>query len=384
MSGSVASYQYVMSVVGERSIRSVAVAAAVTVLAGGLLTLGARIPASAQDNAEHTQAVASAEYDLGDTAFTDSQSGTISELRAVVHYPRSLTGRLPLIVMSHGSWFACDVQDATTWPCPAGSRPFPSYRGYDYLGAALAARGFVVVSISADGINMTSFDYGDRARLINEHLLLWQQLANHGTGPLTGRFVDPDTHRPVAPAFTGHVDLRRVGTLGHSRGGKGVMWQASDKHRAEWPAEVTVRAVLGLAPVKFDVPEGDHSDTAITGLPFAVLTSACDGAVGEEGQKYLNDVTGTNTVTDYSLSLKDANHNYYNTSWTPPSLFGDDDSTCPTQELAPDPQRSALTAYAIAFYRHELCGDQVTEGVLTGAQPIPGVTSTARVLRPAH
>jgi hypothetical protein len=35
----------------------------------------------------------------------------------------------------------------------------------------------------------------------------------------------------------------------------------------------------------------------------------------------------------------------------------------------PDPQRGALTAYAIAFYRHELYGDRSTEGVLTGGIP---------------
>jgi len=138
-----------------------------------------------------------------------------------------------------GRWGTCADRFATfsAWPCPAGSQPFPSYRGYDYLGAALAARGFVVVSISVDAINMTSFDYGDRARLINEHLRLWQQLA------------------------------------------------------------------VGLAPVKFDDPEGDHSDTLITTLPFTVVTGSCDGATGEDGQQYLDDVTGRNKTTDYSVSL---------------------------------------------------------------------------------
>jgi len=355
------------------------VAAALLLAAG--VAAAPLLPASAQETGA---AVAVAEYDLGDTAFTDSQSGTVSELRAVVHYPRELTGRLPLVVMVHGSWWACDAQDAYTWPCPPGSHPFPSYRGYDYLGAALAARGFVVVSISEDGINQTSFDYGDRARLINEHLRLWQRLAGTGGGPLAGRFVDASTGRRVAPAFAGHVDMDRVGTLGHSRGGKGVMWQASDKHRGEWPAGVRVRAVLGLAPVKFDDPEGDHSDTLITKLPFTVVTGGCDGAVREGGQEYLDDLAGQNTVTDYSVSLHQANHNYYNTEWTPPVLFGEDDSTCPAQELTPDRQQNALTGYAVAFYRYELYGDRSGLPLLTGRQPLAGgAASTVRVVTPA-
>ncbi|MEV6007128.1 alpha/beta hydrolase [Streptomyces sp. NPDC051976] len=366
------------------TLRSTALTASL-LLTAGLVAAGTQMPANAAQvggSPAAPSATATATYDLGDTTFTDPQSGTVSEVRAVVHYPRHLSGSLPLIVMSHGSWWACDSKDADTWPCPAGSHPYPSFRGYDYLGQELAARGFVVVSISADGINMTSFDYGDRARLVNEHLLLWKQLAGGG-GPLKGRFTDPATGRPVAPAFTGHVDMQRVGTLGHSRGGKGVMWQASDKHRGEWPSGVRVGAVLGLAPVKFDDPEGDHSDTLITQLPFAVVTGTCDGAVGEAGQEYLDDVAGQNTHTDYSVSLHNANHNYYNRSWTPPASLGEDDSTCPAQELTPAHQQDALTAYAVAFYRYELYGDRTGLPTLTGHRPLPGAVSTTRVVSPA-
>ncbi|WP_370372447.1 alpha/beta hydrolase [Catenulispora sp. GP43] len=305
-------------------------------------------------------------------------------MRAEVYYPRVLVGRHPLIVMSHGSWWACDSEAATSWPCPAGTHPFPSYQGYAYLGKALAAQGFVVVSISADGINMTSFDYGDRARLVNEHLSLWEQLADHDKGPLVGKFYNPVTGRPVAPAFAGHVDMKDVGTMGHSRGGKGVMWQASDKHKSEWPAGVQVQAVLGLAPVKFDDPEGDHSDTLITTLPFAVVTGSCDGAVHEAGQQYLDDLAGQNAVADFSISLQGANHNYYNTNWSPPFEFGEDDSTCPTTELPQNQQHDALVAYASAFYRYELYSDPSGLPILTGRSPVPGVTSTVRVAPPGR
>jgi len=54
------------------------------------------------------------------------------------------------------------------------------------------------------------------------------------------------------------------------------MWQASDKHRAELPAGIRLRAAL--APVKFDDPEGDNSDTLVTRVPVGVVTSGCDGA----------------------------------------------------------------------------------------------------------
>jgi dienelactone hydrolase len=342
-------------------------------LATGMVAAGVRLSAAADDHprGDRDREVVVAEYDFGDTAFTDPASGTVSELRAVVHYPRHAAGRLPLIIQSHGSWWACDDQAAAKWPCENGSRPFPSYRGYDYLADALAKRGFVVASISADGINQTSFDYGDRARLINEHLRLWRDL-DAGQGPLTARLA----------ALTGHVDLGQVGTMGHSRGGKGVMWQASDKHRHEWPAGVVIKAVLPLAPVKFDHPEGDNSDTLVTAIPIGVVTGTCDGAVGEGGQAYLDDVEGKSAAPAHSVSIRDANHNYFNTRWTPPSLFGDDDSTCPDRELSPGTQQTALTAYAVAFYERYLHGDRSFDAVLTGGQPLPGVTSTTRLVAP--
>lgn len=328
------------------------------------------VEAPAAVDADTGARVVTASYDLGDSAFTDPQSGTVSEVRAVVHYPGRLRGRLPVVVMSHGSWYACTDTDAQSWPCEKGE-PYPSYRGYDYLGQALAARGFVVVSLSADGINMTSFDYGDRARLINEHLRLLRRL-DLGGGPLARQL----------PVLRGHLDMRRVGTLGHSRGGKGVMWEASDKHRGEVPGGVRVGAVLALAPVKFDVPEGDNSDTLITRTPVAVVTSGCDGAVGESGQQYLDDVEGRTGQPAYSVSLRDGNHNFFNAQWTPPAALGEDDSTCADHELSPRTQQDALSAYALAFFDKHLKGDPSGEGILTGRQALPGVVSTTRVVRP--
>ncbi|QXJ22896.1 hypothetical protein AGRA3207_003974 [Actinomadura graeca] len=366
-------------VMNVRDRFSVRVMAALPLVVG-LPAAGASAPAAAAGGGGP---VAVAEYDLGDTAFTDPESGTVSELRAVVHYPRTTTGRLPLILMAHGLWWQCDVKFVKDWPCADGAHPFPSYRGYDYLGATLASRGFVVASISLNGINRgTVSDPSDRAHLINEHLRLWQRLAGHGDGPLAGRFVDASTRQPVTPPFPGHVDMARVGTLGHSRAGKGVMWQASDEHRGEWPDGVGIKAVLGLAPVKFDDPEGDHSDTLATTLPFTVVTGSCDGDSGELGQEYLDDVAGQNTVTDFSISLQKANHNFFNVTWTPPYKLGEDDSTCPAEELTPRQQQGAFTDYAVAFYRYELYGDATALPVLTGKRPLPGVTAKVRVVPP--
>jgi dienelactone hydrolase len=338
-----------------------------------ILVAGSRLTASADSG------VVVSEYTLGDTAFIDPGFDGANELTAVVHRPARMDGLLPLVVLSHGAWFWCEA-DAEGWPCPPGVEPFPSYRGYDYLGQALAARGFVVVSISVNGINtQPGGAYDSRAHLINRHLAMWQELASTGGGPLAGALAD-------AAAFRGHVDMDRVGTMGHSRGGKAVTWQAADAHRAEVPAGVRIRAVVPLAPVKFDIVEDDPTEGLITDIPFAVVTGTCDGAVGERGREYFDEVEGKNTAPVYWVSLKGANHNFFNTEWVEkPGIPGEDDSTCPGASALPaQQQRAAALTYLTAFYERHLKDDVRADAILSGASPLPGVTAEAHVRPPAR
>ncbi|MCB5168804.1 hypothetical protein LG634_28785 [Streptomyces bambusae] len=71
--------------------------------------------------------------------------------------------------------------------------------------------------------------------LRTRHLALRQQLAASGRGALAGAFRDAAPGRPRRVDFRRHVAMDRVGTMGHSRGGAGVPWQASDRHAAQWP-----------------------------------------------------------------------------------------------------------------------------------------------------
>ena len=73
----------------------------------------------------------------------------------------------------------------------------------------------MVVSISANGINAYDNSVADRgalarAELIQYHLGLWKDYSTSGATPFGGLFV-------------GALDLQNVGTMGHSRGGEGVV-----------------------------------------------------------------------------------------------------------------------------------------------------------------
>ena len=315
-------------------------------------------------------AVSTVAYDLGDRAYRhpdvvgyEDGKPVRMELAGVVHHPARMgRTRHPLVMMVHGSWWTCvDVaagEPTGEWPCPAGRRVLRSNRGYDYLGRALARRGFVVVSISANAINahvLGDSDYFGRAHLLNRHLQMWRRLAATGTGPLAGAFTDPRTGDRARPRFHGRLDLHRVGTLGHSRGGKAVMWHAADRHRSAWPAGVQVRAVLGLAPVYFVPPGGSAADTRVTRVPFKIVTAACDGAVSDDaGRDYVADTRGRNPDASW-VRLPGANHNHFNTAWSPGRIGGYDDARrgC-RRPTSADEQRHQAVREIVPFFVRNL------------------------------
>ncbi|MFD5825002.1 alpha/beta hydrolase family protein [Lentzea sp. NPDC060358] len=293
------------------------------------------------------------EYSLGDRAFQvpgflTGPDGTVAdlELTAVVHAPRTLVGKRPLMMLAHGYWESC-VNKVEQWPCPAGD-PFPSYRGYDYLGEELARQGFVVVSVSANGINAgITGQISDvaRAALMNKHLEMWRDL-NDGTGPLVERLH----------GFQGHVDLTNVGTLGHSRGGRGVVYQASDQHVSELPRGVRIRAVLPLAPAGYYRPDPDapqNLDYRITKIPFAVVTGDCDSAsMPTQAPMYIANALGRNEVPFHQVTPRRANHNFFNTEWS----YDHDNFCTPGPTLTPEQQRKIATTYVSAFFQQYLNG----------------------------
>ncbi|MFD4676255.1 hypothetical protein ACFWNN_41485 [Lentzea sp. NPDC058450] len=289
------------------------------------------------------------EYSLGERAFQvpgfhSEPGGPVAdlELTAVVHAPRTLVGKRPLVLLAHGYWQPCRG-DQWVWPCPGGDA-FPSYRGYDYLAEELARQGFVVVSVSVNGVNAGEMgEIADvaRAAVMSKHLEMWRDL-NDGKGPLAGKLQ----------GFRGHVDLTNVGTLGHSRGGRGAVYQASDKHVGELPKGVRIRAVLPLAPADYYAPDPEapeNLDYRITRIPFAAMTGSCDGAVS--GTTFIENAKGRNVVPIHAVTPKNANHNYFNTEWS-----YENDSTCADRALTPEQQRRIATTYIPAFFQQYLNG----------------------------
>jgi hypothetical protein len=349
-------------------------------------------PALGQDpGAPGPLAVTREEYNFGDTAFQPTNFPGPVELLASIHYPTALAGPYPMIILLHGRHATCFSGTGGAflqWPCTNNREPIPSYKGYDYVSEVLASHGYVVVSISANGTNAVDnsvFDLGAlaRAELIQKHLDILNTFNTTGGAPFGNKFV-------------GKFDLSKVGTMGHSRGGEGVVrhYVLNDSLGAPYG----IKAVFPLAPV-------DFNRFVVNNAALNVLLPYCDGDVADlQGVHFYDDarynVPGDQSPKHYELVMG-ANHNFYNTVWSPGSstipgaandwLFvpnGQNDSHCGTkagnQRLTEAQQRGTGVAYMSAFFRAYVGGESQFIPILTGDAPPPPSAQTNNLFVSYH
>ena len=349
-----------------------------------LLAVGAAFGQIPDPGTPGPLAVTREEYDFGDTAFSPTAFPGPVELRASIHYPTNLSGApLPVILFLHGRHATCFIGGGGAflqWPCSGNRKPIPSYRGYDYVSEVLASHGYVVVSVSANGVNAVDnavFDLGAlaRAELLQKHLDILNTFNTTGGAPFGTKFV-------------GKFNLSQVGTMGHSRGGEGVV-----RHfvlNDELGAPYGIKAVFPLAPV-------DFNRFVVNNAALNVLLPYCDGDVSDlQGVHFYDDarynVPGDTAPKHYVLVMG-ANHNFYNTVWTPSSGIpgalndwlafvpgGTSDPQCGTvrgnQRLSEAQQRGTGLAYMTAFFRAYVGGENQFIPILTGDAPPPPSAQT--------
>jgi hypothetical protein len=315
------------------------------------------------------------------------------EMQAVVVAPKGAAGKRPLALFLHGRHWTCFTGDdpdsiALLWPCPAGSAAVPSHRGYLQAQQLLASQGYVTVSISANGINAqdtADTDGGAQARssLVRTHLARWADWSG------SGRAGAPAIVRAVPRA-----DLSRVFLMGHSRGGEGVNRAALDslnppakddyRGRVRW----TIRGQLLIGPTLFGQnPQPD--------VPSATILPGCDGDVSDlQGQMFIDATRGVSSgrALHSALYMIGANHNYFNTEWTPGQAIGpafddfrgEDDPLCtagvaPTR-LTPAQQQTAGATYIATAARLFAGGDDRARPLLDGTGVRAPSAGPARVL----
>ncbi|MFD9719989.1 hypothetical protein [Streptomyces sp. NPDC059076] len=319
------------------------------------------------------------------------------EMRATVVSPTDAPGRRPLALFLHGRHFTCyDAKGeiSMSWPCETGFKAVPSYRGYLHDQKLLASQGYVTVSISANGINAQDAmanDAGAQARssLVRLHLARWAQWG-------TAEGKAPAAVRAAAPA-----DLNRVLLVGHSRGGEGVNRAALDSRfkppAAEdgyrGPVRWRIRGTVLIGPTIF-------GQNPAPDVPSMTILPGCDGDVSNlQGQMYADGTRGTGRGTSLhsSVYVIGANHNYFNTEWTPGQAEApaDDDFYPPEPGEKPDAvcalgtsahrltatqQQAAGSTYIAAAARLFVAGDDRVRPLLDGSNRRAPSADPARVL----
>ncbi|MFI1422883.1 hypothetical protein ACH4VX_33950 [Streptomyces sp. NPDC020731] len=366
-------------------------------------TQGVRLPAQAPANGVDpgkpgSYRTVTGEYDLEPVHLPGFD--TPVEMRAQVVTPKGATGSRPLVLFLHGRHETCykpGSEDDVTgeWPCVDGYKPIPSDKGYLRDQQLLASQGHVTVSISANGINAQDWqaeDAGAQARssLVRQHLARW---------------ADWTAHRSSAPAVVREAvkaDLSHVLLVGHSRGGEGVNRAAMDslypppaaedgyRGPVRWKVRWKVRGTVLVGPTIF-------GRNPVTEVPSVTLLPGCDGDVSDlQGEDFVDGTRGIGrgTALHSAVYMVGANHNYFNSEWTPGEAVAparDDFGTDPEQ---PDPvctpgaatrltaaqQHKAGATYIAAAARLFLAGDDRVRPLLDGSGKRAPSADPARVL----
>ncbi len=276
------------------------------------------------------------DYDL-DPVKLPGMREPIEMIGHVVEPSAAAPSARPLVLFLHGRHEVCydptgDDGYAESWPCPAPFAEIPSHLGYDYLQQVLASQGYATVSVRVNGINAQDYRLPDggadaRAAIVRRHLDHWVDLAAE--------------HQ---------VDLDQVVLVGHSRGGEGAN-RASLQIPTTAPYRIAGQVLL--APTDFGAQSAPYVPT-VTVLPY------CDGDVYDiQGQQFTDtgrDLTTDDTSLKSSVLVMGANHNYFNTEWTPGAAvapafddwYGDKAEPCGTKHpsrLGRVQQRAVGTAY---------------------------------------
>lgn len=360
--------------------------------------------------------VTEAEYDFGDRAVPLAAIGGIRGEMTGKMYLTSAEGARPTVVLLHGRHTSCSGSGSNPlrWPCGPTQMNIRSYLGYESTARALASHGYNVLSIAANAVNSNdnqlALDYGAQARgqLILDTLDMLRKASageavsyddttwatESDPGVTTTRTLDDAlalattrTDQPAAASsvtaasLKGRFDLRQVGIMGHSRGGEGVVSAATLNQALESPFGIV--SVLPLAPV-------DFGRMTMPDVPTAVFLPYCDGDVSnQQGQHFIDDSRHAygDDVLRSAVWVMGANHNFFNTVWTPglyPAATGDDwrtsdtTSTCSTRDdtrMTAAEQYQVGVSYMTGFFRLTMGGETQFQQMFDGSVK-PSTTAT--------
>ncbi|WP_426112388.1 hypothetical protein [Pseudomonas sp. DSP3-2-2] len=316
------------------------------------------------------------DYDYGDEALALPEAIANVEFRAAVYMPDNTVGTHPVVIFLHGRHYTCYGAEGiqSTWPCSVDNLPIPSHEGYSLAASSLASHGYVVISLSANGIfpieapGALSIGGTLRGHLILAHLDLLAE-ANGG-------------NRPELSFLAGKLNLQNIGLMGHSRGGEGVA-RAVTLNRL-FNKGYGIRSALFLGSTAREGVAIPDTHTAVV-LPFL------DGDVQDltgQGFSDLSRYAFDDNVLRSVVLMLGGNHNYFNPVWSPGFPGGSDDAAMwdevPVTRLTQPEQELLGSFYIAGFFRLTLSAEQQYLPLFDGSLVTVPVLPEAQVRSSAH
>jgi hypothetical protein len=265
--------------------------------------------------------------------------GTHYSVKGTVYYPAEDDGQgkpfykrlaklgpVPIVFMAHGNHYIYrDPNDVFNESCTnqPGFIEIPNHQGYDYFQRRLARMGIIAVSVYSNQTNCKGYsatNMNQRAQLIIASIRYFQTLA--GTSSST---------------FNNAIDFKRVGLMGHSRGGEAVVVTPEIISLSG----VTIAAVLSLAPTDAGASSGAPKKHA-----FLTILPAGDGdVVGNDGAHYYDQAQPDSFKCQ--LYIHNTCHNLFNRQWPTDESLG-------PPVISRAAHEAILLSYGSAFFRAQL------------------------------
>lgn len=328
-------------------------------------------------------AVAWGDYDAGSTTVggpdvNHSDYEYEARLRGRAWWPET-DGAYPVLALLHGQHQTCAVvgEEApvtTSSGCDEDEElyaPYPSHLGYEYLGEHLASHGYIVLSLLAHEINQ---------RNGGDDIGMWAR------GELVLATLDAvrDGAQGMPSEVSERADMTRVGLMGHSRGGEGVVTASHVNLERPAPERHALKGIVALAPT-------DFNERGVAGVALLSLVPYCDGDVSTlhglrtfDHSRWLDDAT-----PKVQVLVRGTNHNFYNTRWYDetglPVRPGDDTSfdllglagSCGRERemggwrWTPEETQQQSLVHVGGFLRWTVGGETGLAPWQTGALPLP-------------
>lgn len=258
-------------------------------------------------------------------------------LNGLVWYPEG-KGPFPLVLIVHGNHEMMSYSE----------------EGYAYLGSLFASHGFIAVSIDENFLNDTWLQwYGidsmpARGWLVLEHLKLWRNWNQDESNP-----------------FYQKIDMKKIGLIGHSRGGEAIAIATALNPLKFYPNDGTIKldyqfdivSLAAISPVEGQFKPGGFP-LRIKNINYFVMHGSLDGDVRSfQGSEQYQRVKFTNSQYFFKAALYifGANHGQFNSKW------GVGDISFPTtalynlkQIIPEEEQQTIAKVYLTAFLQATL------------------------------